>query len=618
MMQARYGPIIPAGLLATLAALTLAIDVLLLVQPIYMLQVYDRVVPSASLETLIFLSIAAAGALIVLGMLDGLRAMLCGRASAKLEARLGGEALVSSMEGRRATLGDIQNLRDLGTVRSFLAGRGVLAFLDLPFVPIFVILLYLIHPALFFLTIAGAVILALLAWANQRASHGPSEIAGEHSVSAMLAAQAFVRGSESARAMGMTPNAVAAWGTEALLALNAQDRLNRVNAIFSSLSRTLRLGLQVAILGLGGYLVVVGEMTAGMIFASSLISGRALQPIDQIIAGWKGFGEARRAWSRLSAALQASDHRTRRTELPAPAGRISLEEIVIVPPAGADPLAEPLLNGVTASIEPGECLVVMGPSGAGKSTLMRAIAGVVPLRSGAIRIDGADIRHWDRDRLGRHIGYLAQDVDLLPGTIAQNIARFDVDPRGDDVLEAARKAQVHDLIQRLPKGYDTVIGPGGIALSGGQRQRIGLARAFYGSPVILVLDEPNANLDAAGEEALERALAVAREQRVTVVLVTQRHKISRCAEKVLMLRRGMVEDFGAREEVVARQLERIGAAREEAARPPHGNGNLPGISTTINGRFSPVTRAQRAAPPAATVAAAEGTTRAEQQEWRRG
>jgi ATP-binding cassette subfamily C protein len=570
---------IPPAICATLAAVTLAVNMLVLVQPIYMLQVYDRVVPSGSLETLGYLSIAAAGALVVLGLIDGMRSMICSRMAAQLEARLGARALVASMEGPRASIGDVQNLRDLGTVRTFLAGRGVLAFLDLPFVPLFLILLYLIHPYLFFLTLAGAVVLMLVAICNQAASGRASTQASEQSVMAMLTAQTFVRNTESARAMGMTANAISAWGKEAVATLNIQDRLNRLNAIFAGLSRALRLGLQVAILGVGGYLVVIGDMTAGMIFASSLVSGRALQPMDQIIAGWRGFSEARRCWNRLSASLDALDNRPAKTELPAPQGKLALEKVVVAPRTGGLS-TQPLLGGVTAGLDAGECLVLMGASGAGKSTLARAIVGAAPLQSGAIRIDGFDIRHWDRDALGRHIGYLAQDVELLPGTVAKNIARFDPAPLSQDIMEAARKAQVHELIQTLPNGYDTFIGPGGITLSGGQKQRVGLARAFYGAPRLLVLDEPNANLDAIGEEALERALRVARADRVTVILVAQRHRISRHADKVLMLRQGTVEDFGPREEVIARQLKKIEEAKREAGSRPR--------TAAASASFSPV------------------------------
>ncbi|MBA3446673.1 MAG: ATP-binding cassette domain-containing protein [Pseudaminobacter sp.] len=288
-----------------------------------------------------------------------------------------------------------------------------------------------------------------------------------------------------------------------------------------------------------------------------------MQPIDQVIGGWKGFVEARRAWQRLRLSLDGNALARAVTDLPEPVGRLDIEQVVVFPPHA--PGAEPLLKRVSAAIQAGECVAVIGPSGAGKSTLIRTVIGAIEPRTGAVRIDGADLRNWDGEKLGRHFGYLAQDVELLPGTIAQNIARFTPDAPASAVLEASHKAQVHDLIQKLPKGYDTQIGPGGLQLSGGQRQRVGLARAFFGSPRILVLDEPNANLDGEGDQALERALDNAKQDRVTVVIVTQRRQIAEKADKILILRDGAVEDYGPRMDVYARQAQKARAAQESPA-----------------------------------------------------
>ncbi|MCE7029626.1 type I secretion system permease/ATPase [Jiella avicenniae] len=551
-----------AGMLTVLFCFTMVINVLLLVQPIYMLQIYDRVLVSASFDTLVYISLIAAGALLLLGAFDALRSMIAGRLAARLETDNGGDALIASLRSPRASLGDVQPLRDLATVRGFVGGRAMLAYLDLPFMPLFIGMLYLIHPDLFWLTLGGAVVLAFVALANQRATTKLAGEAGEASMNATLSAQAFVRSSESLFAMGMIGNAVDFWGRSQARSLRALDRLNGRNAFFAGLSRFLRMGLQIAILGYGGYLVIAGEMTAGMIFAASLISGRALQPIDQVIGGWKGFVDMRKAMSRLSKGLDTvRSDRSGKTALPEPRGEVRFDQVVVMPQGSG---ADPILKRISFKVPPGECCVVIGPSGAGKSTLMRALVGGVETRSGAVRIDGADIRNWDGEALGRHVGYLAQEVEILPGTVAQNIARFDPDAADEAVIAAAKMAEVHELVLKLPQGYDTVLGPMGMKLSGGQRQRVGLARAFYGRPKILVLDEPNASLDAEGDLALDRALRHARESGVTVILVTQRRQVAEQADWILVLRDGAIDDFGSRDEVLGRQANKVQAAREAA------------------------------------------------------
>ncbi|ORE86711.1 type I secretion system permease/ATPase [Aurantimonas sp. 22II-16-19i] len=549
------------GSLIVLFAFTLVVNVLLLVQPIYMLQIYDRVLVSASFDTLVYISIIAVVALALLGAFDALRSMIAGRLGAQLETENGADALVASLKSPRASLGDVQPMRDLATVRSFVAGRALLAYLDLPFMPLFIGMLYLIHSHLFWLTLGGAALLALIAFANQWATSRLGGEASEASMAATLSAQAFVRSSESLFAMGMVGNAVETWGRQHGNSLGAIDRLNARNALFSGISRFLRMGLQIAILGYGGYLVIQGEMTAGMIFAASLISGRALQPIDQVIGGWKGFIDARRAYGRLKKGLEGvRAGRSDKTALPAPRGDVAFDNVVVMPQGSASP--DPLLKRISFQVPAGECCVVIGPSGAGKSTLVRALVGAAEIRSGAVRIDGADIRNWDGEALGMHVGYLAQEVEILPGTVAENIARFAQNVEDAAVVRAAQMAEVHDLVQKLPRGYDTVIGPAGMKLSGGQRQRIGLARAFFGSPKLLVLDEPNASLDADGDLALDRALAHAKQEGVTVLLVTQRRQVAERADRVLVMRDGAIEDYGPRDAVFQRQAEKVQAARE--------------------------------------------------------
>lgn len=570
--------------MVSLAVFTFIANLLLLVQPVYMLQVYDRVLASGSIDTLLYISLMAAAALLLLGVIDAVRNVIAGRIASRMEVEAGNDTLIAAMLGHRASLGDVQPLRDLQTVRSFIGNRAIFSFLDLPFAPFFIAILWFVHPLIFGLTLVGAVVLSLLALLNQWASNRAGQDVSEHSVSAMLSAQSFVRNAESIRAMGMMSNSIEAWGASEARSLNAQERMNRINAWFSGLSKAFRMGLQIAILGVGGYLVLQREMTGGMIFAASLVSGRGLQPIDQVIGGWKGFVETRKSWDRLQKALKLVGDRPRATELPDPVGRLALEQLVVMPPH--DPTGDPLIKKISARIDAGDCLAVIGPSGAGKSTLVRAIVGAAPIRAGAIRIDEADIRNWDAEQLGRCTGYLSQDVELLPGTVAQNIARFDPEATDEAIIEAARKAQVHELIQRLPQGYDTRLGPNGLQLSGGQRQRVGLARAFYGSPRLLILDEPNAHLDTEGDMALEQALRLAKAERVTVVIVTQRRSIAEFADKIMILREGAIVDFGARAEVYGR-LAAQKKAEDEARAPPV----RPLENFVVKGSFGNVTRA---------------------------
>ncbi|WP_158555112.1 type I secretion system permease/ATPase [Fulvimarina endophytica] len=558
-----------SGSLPVLAVFSLAINVLLLVQPLYMLQIYDRVLASASFETLGYISLIAVAALVLLGLMDAVRGLLSARIAARLDERLGPQALLAAMHGPRAREGDVQPMRDLEAIRNFVSNKLLLALFDLPFAPFFIAILYLIHPNIFWLTLYGAGALALVALLNQLASARPASRAAATSIEATGTAQSFVRGQESLKAMGMIENAMAMWGRSESRALREQGRAASINAWFAGLSKTLRMCLQIAILGYGGYLVLQGEMTAGMIFAASLISGRALQPIDQLIGGWKGYVETAKARKRLLEALSKVTDERSKTELPAACGRIDVTGLTVFAPT-AEPGDAPLLKAVSFSVSPGECVVVLGPSGAGKSTLMRTLVGAVPPHSGTVRIDGSQIEHWRSSALGERIGYLGQDVELFPGTVAENIARFAPEADDADIVSAAQMAGVHELVRRLPKGYDTRIGPGGLALSGGQRQRIGLARAFFRLPAILVLDEPNASLDTEGEAALDQAILAAKANGVSVVLVTQRRTIVERADKVLLLGNGEVEDFGPREEVVARRTEKLRATRRKpdiAGRP---------------------------------------------------
>ncbi|MEO4000987.1 type I secretion system permease/ATPase [Mesorhizobium sp. CAU 1732] len=546
------------------------VNLLLLVPPLYLLQVYDRVLPSSSLSTLIYLSLIALGALAVLGLLEIARSLYAGRVASRLAVKLGPQAFVVAMNGARAGFGDVQPLRDLSVVRSFVASRALTFLFDLPFGPLFIAIMYLIHPLLFLITLGGGVVMVAIAILNQMATSRRDREASEALSGATNSAQTFARNFETVRALGMTDNAMERWGSLYGDSLNATDGVGRINGIFSGISRTVRMVLQLLILCGGAYLVLQQEITAGMIFASAIISGRALQPLDQIIGSWQQIIEAGRSWKRLSSLEGLADEE--RFELPAPKGRVSGENIVYYPP-GADAATEPVIRRLSFIIEAGETVAMIGPSQAGKSTLARIIVGAIRPRSGVLRIDGADIATWDPDSLGKHLGYLSQEVELFPGTIAENIARFDPDAREEDVIAAARMAHVHDLILGQKSGYGTQIGPGGVRLSGGERQRIGLARAFYGDPRLIVLDEPNASLDNEGEAALESAMRKAKERGTTVIIITHRPTIASGCDRIMMLRAGQIELYGPTAEVLQRLQQGAGATQQPAppTKPQPGN-----------------------------------------------
>ena len=532
--------------IADVGLFSLLINILLLVIPLYLLQVYDRVLPSSSVETLVYLSVIAVLALAFLGFLDAVRAIYTQRIAATVDQQLGARTFAVWLAARSAG----SPLHDLASVCAFIRSRGVAVLFDLPFAPLFLALLYLIHPVLFWLTLAGAVVLLLLVVANQLAIGSNDALSAERSALASQAEQAFERNAETLRAMGMIENAAKVWGRHVAEALILHDRSSSANAIFSGASRALRMMLQLAILGAGAWLVLEGQMTAGMIFASSLVSSRALQPLDQLIGSWRQIIDARRSWKRLETALSASPVKARKLTLPDPSGAISVEDLFFIAP-NASFGAEPILKRLSFDIGAGEAVAIVGPSGAGKSTLAKLLVGALQPTGGAVRIDGADLRTWDESQLGKQIGYLAQEVELFPGSIGENVARFD--PEADDaaIIEAARRAEAHDLILTMRDGYQTMVAG---TLSGGERQRVGLARAFYGNPRILVLDEPNAHLDGSGEAALEAMLSAAKAAGATTIVITHRPSIAAACDRVMLLRGGTIEAFGPSGEVLRRPI----------------------------------------------------------------
>jgi len=563
------------GILILLGVFSLIVNLLLLTMPLYMLQIYDRVLPSQSMDTLKFLSVIAIAALVVLGLLEATRAIVAGRAAAKLEAELGADALRASMINSRLGEANVQPVRELAAVRGFIASRAVFALLDLPFAPLFIGILYFIHPTLFYITVAGAVVLFAIAILNQFVTKKASENASNTQGAAFSTAQAIARNSESLRAMGMAGNGISIWGHFNATSMSAQGSVDSRNAILSGFSKTIRMGLQIAILGVGALLVLRGEMTAGMIFASSIISGRGLQPIDQVIGGWKQYVSSWRAWKSLTATLEKVGDEPEKISMPKPQGNIAVDAALVMGPGGMS--RDPILNRVSFAVNVGDVVGIVGPSGSGKSTMARLLVGAQFPNAGTVRIDGTDIQNWNTLQLGQHIGYLGQDVELLPGTIAENIARLSLQPDDAAVHEAARKAQVHELIQNLPQGYDTRVGAGGLGLSGGQKQRIALARAFYGNPQIMVLDEPNANLDEDGEAALHRAFNAARQTGTTIIVITQRKQILNEVDKILRLHAGKVDFYGTRQKFVEalKQMREKRNAQAQKLRPSEPNNRPP-------------------------------------------
>ncbi len=555
-----------------------ATNAMLLVMPLYLLQVYDRVLPSSSLSTLTYITILALAALIILGILEVVRSYYADRVAAHIDTEMASDAFMTSMSGPRAALGDVQPLRDLATIRGFISSRALFFLFDLPFSPVFIALLYLIHPVLFYVTIFGAVIMVGVAVANQLATAKPGQQAANSMTVSMNMAQSFGRNFETVRALGMIGNTIEVWGKKFAELINLSADVSRRNAFYGGLSRTLRMVLQNSIMCAGAYLVLQNEMTAGMIFAASIISGRALQPLDQIIGGWRQVNDAGRAWKRLRNIGKdnvAADKDT--VDLPDLKGAVTVDGVVYFPP-NADRTADPLIKKVTFTVEPGEVVAMVGPSRAGKSTLARLIVGAIKPHAGIIRLDGADIQNFDSDQLGRHVGYLSQEVELFPGTIAENISRFD--PEADDaaIVRAAELAETHKLILGQKNGYGTQIGPTGVRLSGGERQRVGLARAFYGEPKVIILDEPNANLDAEGEQALERAVLQAKQRGTTVMLITHRPSIAAKCDRILMLREGQIEMYGPAQDVLRKLAQGNASAPQSRAPEPTAPATAPAPS----------------------------------------
>ncbi|HVK91058.1 MAG TPA: type I secretion system permease/ATPase [Mycoplana sp.] len=533
--------------LAAVMLFTLASNVLVLAIPIYLFQISDRVLTSRSVDTLIMLTVVIVGAIVLQSAFDAIRRFILMRTAVEVAAQLGAPILSAAARASLNSNGrEYQTLGDLQQVRSFLVSRTLLSFLDAPLAPLFVLAVFLIHPHLGAIVIATALLLLIFTLINQRLTAASFAEANTAQVKANLHLESMSRNSQVINALAMIPEAVQIWGRDTAASLRAQVIAQDRNIAMTALSKGIRLLSQVAMLGWGAHLAINGEMTGGMVIASSIIAGRGLAPIEGAIEGWNQYSQSLAAYARITALLKASPLNFERLNLPRPEGRLDVERLLYVP-GGTKRV---VLNGISFSLQPGDSLAVIGNSGAGKTTLGKMLVGSILPTSGNVRLDLMDLRNWDQRQFGENIGYLPQDVQLFPGTIKANIARMREDATDEQVYKAAMLADVHEMIATLPHGYETVVAADGSPLSGGQKQRIALARALFGDPRMVVLDEPNSNLDQAGDAALLRALQHAKEHRITVITITQRPALLNNVDKVLLLVNGTVALFGKRQDVL--------------------------------------------------------------------
>tara|TARA_B110000240_G_scaffold168163_1_gene190408 strand:- start:1716 stop:3440 length:1725 start_codon:yes stop_codon:yes gene_type:complete len=542
---------------ATAGFFSLFINFLMLIPAFYMLQLYDRVITSGSHSTLLMLTLIMVLLMTTMGLLEWVRGEILIRSGARLELLLNDRLFGLTFKNALMTNGKSgsQPLDDLTGLRTFLTTNGLFAFFDAPWLPIYIAVMFMFHEWFGWMAVGTAVILVALALLNESLTSKTLAEANSLSASGSLLVTKNLRNAEVVESMGMLEGIRSGWqkGTNRILQLQA--KASSSNGTVRALSKTLRIMSQSLVLGVGAYLVIMEEISPGLMIAGSILLGRALAPIDLMIGSWRGFVAARGMYSRLNKLLLEIPAEKEKMSLPAPDGQISVDNIMVSAPGQR----MPIVTGVNFTLEAGESMGIIGPSAAGKSVLARALLGIWPTLSGKVRLDGVDIFSWDRKELGPHIGYLPQDIELFQGTVAQNISRFnEVD--SDKVVAAAKLADVHEMILELPHGYDTSIDATGGVLSGGQRQRVGLARAVYDNPKLVLLDEPNSNLDELGELALQNALDALKEKKTTVIVVTHRRGILSELDKILVMRQGKMLAFGPREDVFR--------ALEEQSSPP--------------------------------------------------
>ncbi|MEM6305727.1 MAG: type I secretion system permease/ATPase [Pseudomonadota bacterium] len=554
------------AILGTTVLFSFFSNLLMFVGPLYMLQVYDRVLASRNENTLIMISAISIALLVTYGLLEFIRSKLLVRAGLQFDDMLANPAFNRVIRHQLANPnGSAQvTLQDVDRVREFLTGQGILAFFDAPWVPLFLALCFAFHPWLGGVATVGAVIIFILALANEFSTRSLLQEAGSANQGATHFINTTMQNAEVIRAMGMEKQLTKRWMEQHDTVLDKQARASgRAGAIMAS-SKFVRMSLQIAILGTGAYLAILQEISPGIMIAASIVMGRALAPVEQAVGQWKQFVAARQSHHRLTTIFGMLDDEEERMELPTPKGSIAVQSLIATAPGaksggGSKPA---LLKGITFAVNAGEVLAVIGPSGSGKSTLVRHLVGAMQPASGTVRLDGTELQHWDPEQLGKHMGYMPQDVKLFRGSVAENISRF-VDKPGDaEIVQAAQLSGAHEMIQTLGDGYDTDVGDGGQSLSGGQRQRVGLARAIFRLPNIVVLDEPNSNLDAHGEQALAACIKELKKRGKTVVIVTHKANLLAMTDKTLMLVNGQIEKFGPTREMFAQQAQ----AQQEAAK----------------------------------------------------
>lgn len=551
------------GALFAATIFSLGINLLMLVSPLYLMQVFDRVLAGGNLHTLFWLSAIAIGCLAVYGALEVVRGRILSKIGIWLESEVTAPLIKAGMAGARGSGGHRPHaLRELAQLRGFLSGPAIHAVFDAPWAVVFLAVLWSLHSWYGIFALVGAAVLIALAAVGEVLTRRLSDGAGHHQTAALAGAEAALRNAEVVHAMGMTDAILGRWTRSQAGAADQQDRLNDHAVLIGGLSKFIRIAVQTAVIGIGAVLVIKGETTGGGMIAASILLGRALAPVDQAIASWKQIASVRSAWRRVDEALQSLPPEPARIRLPEPKGHLSVEDVSVTLPGAA----EPLLRNISFELQPGESLAIVGPSAAGKSLLCRMLSGIIAPSTGHVRIDHADLTAWPEPDLRPHVGYLPQEIALFPGTVGENIARMsDADPR--QVVEAAQLANVHELILRLPDGYQTDVGAFGHLLSGGQRQRIGLARAVFGSPRLIILDEPNSNLDPAGEAALLRAIAELKKRCCSVVIVSHKLGIVQSLDKTLLLQEGSVRALGPSDRVLSILMG--DRAHEPAATPRH-------------------------------------------------
>ena len=533
--------------LVTVGIFSFFVNVLILAMPIYLFQLSDRVYTSRSIDTLVMLSVIVVGAIVAHVLLDMMRRLILTRIAVEAESKLGAPVLSAAAKASQTgSSREFQTLGDLQQLRSFITGPVILLMFDVPVAPVYLLAVFLIHPHLGLIVAGTGGILFAIAVINQKLTAVPYAQANTYASRANLAADAMARNAQVINAMGMIPEGVQIWGRETAESLKAQVVAQDRNIYLAGLSKMVRLFTQVAILGWGAWLSLHDELTGGMVIAASIVGGRALAPVEGTIEGWRSFIHARSAYARIKTLLQNSPLNLERLRLPRPQGMLSVERILYVPAT----TKKVILNGVSFQLEPGESLAIVGASGSGKSTLARMLVGSINPTAGNVRLDWMELRNWDPRQFGESVGYLPQDVQLFPASIKANIARMREDARDPAIFEAAELADVHEMISQFAQGYETQVLVDGSPLSGGQKQRIGLARAFFGNPRLVVLDEPNSNLDAPGEIALGKALGRAKDRGITVVAITQRPALLRSVDKIMILKDGTAQAIGKRDDIL--------------------------------------------------------------------